>query len=62
VLEIILRRFSLLIGLTRLNKKTAEREQALSLLRELYRDISELDQPDLLQKVEKIAAILKNSQ
>ena len=45
----------------RLNTKTAEREQALSLLRELYRDISELNQPELLQKVEKIAAILKNS-
>lgn len=45
---------------TRNAEKTGQREQALSLLREIYRDLAKLNQPALLEKVTKVAEILKN--
>ena len=46
---------------TRTVEKNSQREQALSLLREIYRDLAELDQPTLMEKVTDVAKILKNN-
>ena len=46
---------------TRNVEKNGQREQALSLLRELYRDLAELEQPTLMEKVVNVAKILKNN-
>ena len=45
---------------TRNAEKNGQREKALSLLREIYRDLAELNQPVLMEKVTDIAKILKN--
>jgi len=44
---------------TRTAGKNIQREKALSLLREIYRDLAELNQPSLMEKVVKTAEILK---
>ena len=46
---------------TRNLEKNGQREKALSLLRELYRDLAELEQPTLMEKVVNVAKILKNN-
>ena len=46
---------------TRNVEKNGQREQALTLLREIYRDLAELDQPTLMEKVVTVAKILKNN-
>lgn len=43
----------------RSDARTAQREEALSLLREIYRGLAEANHPDLLAKIERVAAILK---
>ena len=45
---------------TRNVEKEEQREQALSLLREIYRDLAKLDQPVLMEKVVNVAEIVKN--
>ena len=45
---------------TRNAEKNVQREKALSLLREIYRDLAKLDQPTLMEKVVDAAEILKN--
>ena len=45
---------------TRNLEKNGQREKALSLLREIYRDLAELNQPMLMEKVVNVAEILKN--
>lgn len=39
--------------------RTAQREEALVLLREIYRELAEAKRPDLLAKIERVAVILK---
>ena len=46
---------------TRNLEKNGQREKALSLLREIYRDLAELNQPMLMEKVVNVAKILKNN-
>lgn len=46
---------------TRNVEKNGQREKALSLLREIYRDLAKLDQPVLMEKVVNVAEILKNN-
>lgn len=46
---------------TRNVEKNGQREKALTLLREIYRDLAELDQPPLMEKVADVAKILKNN-
>ena len=46
---------------TRNVEKNGQREQALTLLREIYRDLAELEQPTLMEKVVNVAKILKNN-
>lgn len=45
---------------TRNGEKNGQREKVLTLLREIYRDLAELDQPMLQEKVVNVAEILKN--
>ena len=45
---------------TRNLEKNGQREKALSLLREIYRNLAELNQPMLMEKVVNVAEILKN--
>ena len=46
---------------TRNVEKNVQREKALALLREIYRDLSKLQQPTLMEKVTNVAKILKNN-
>ena len=46
---------------TRNVEKNVQREKALALLREIYRDLSKLQQPTLMGKVTNVAKILKNN-
>ena len=46
---------------TRNAEKNAQRENALALLREIYRDLAALKQPVLMEKVANVAEILKNN-
>ncbi len=46
---------------TRNAEKNVQREKVLTLLREIYRDLSELKQPALMEKVVNAAEILKNN-
>lgn len=39
--------------------RTVQREEALSLLREVYRELMDARRPDLLAKIEKIALIAR---
>jgi|GEM_PF-5937008 len=46
---------------TRNVRKNEQREKALALLREIYRELAGLNQPPLMEKVVKTAEILKNN-
>ena len=46
---------------TRIAAKNEQREKVLSLLREIYRDLAELNQQTLMEKVANVAEILKNN-
>ena len=46
---------------TRIATKNEQREKVLSLLREIYRDLAELNQQTLMEKVANAAEILKNN-
>ena len=46
---------------TRNAEKNVQREKVIALLREIYRELSELDQPALMEKVVNAAEILKNN-
>ena len=46
---------------TRNAEKNVQREKVLTLLREIYRDLAELEQPALMEKVVSVAKILKNN-
>ncbi len=45
----------------RTGARVVRREEALSLLREIYREAAVLDRPGLLKKLETVAQILKSS-
>ncbi len=45
---------------TRNIERNSQREKALALLREIYRELSEIQQPTLMEKVADVAEILKN--
>ena len=45
---------------TRNAEKNVQREKGLTLLREVYRELAKLNQPTLMEKVTKVAEILKN--
>ena len=44
----------------RSGEKNAQREKALALLREIYRDAAALKQPALMEKAANVAEIVKN--